>query len=60
MITVYGEKEEKMKIFDWVVAILWFITSVSLVIQDIRKWKSKKKEKEFNKWLEERREDGIR
>ena len=46
-----------MKIFDWVVAILWFITSVSLVIQDIRKWKSKKKEKEFNKWLEERRED---
>ena len=44
-----------MKIFNLIIAILWFITSVSLVIQDVRKWKSEKKERDFNKWLEERR-----
>lgn len=44
-----------MKIFNLVVEILWFITSVSFLIQDIRRWKNDKKEREFNKWLEERR-----
>lgn len=46
-----------MKIFNLIVAILWFIMSISLVIQDVRKWTSKKKEREFNKWLEKRRKD---
>lgn len=46
-----------MKIFNLVVEILWFITSVSFLIQDVRRWKSNKKEREFNKWLEERRKN---
>lgn len=46
-----------MKIFDLIVEILCFITSVSFLVQDVRKWKNDKKEKEFNKWLEERRKD---
>ncbi len=44
-----------MKIINLIFAILWFIVSVNSVIQDVRKWKSEKKEKEFKKWLEERR-----
>lgn len=46
-----------MKIFNLVVEILWLITSVSFLIQDVRRWKNDKKEREFNKWLEERRKD---
>lgn len=46
-----------MRIFNLVIEIIWFITSVSLVIQDVRKWKSEKKEREFNKWLEDRRKN---
>lgn len=47
-----------MKIFNLVVEILWFIMSVSFLIQDVRRWKNDKKEREFNKWLEERRKNG--
>lgn len=54
-IIVHGEKGEKMKIINIIIAIMLFVTNATLIIQDIRKWKSKKKEKEFNKWLEERR-----
>lgn len=46
-----------MKIFNLVAEILWLITSVSFLIQDVRRWKNDKKEREFNKWLEERRKD---
>ena len=49
------QKGKKMKIFNLVVEILWLITSVSFLIQDVRRWKNDKKEREFNKWLEERR-----
>lgn len=49
------EKGKKMKVFNLVVEILWLITSVSFLIQDVRRWKNDKKEREFNKWLEERR-----
>jgi hypothetical protein len=52
-----GVKGKKMKIFNLIIEILWFITSVSLVIQDVRKWKSEKKERDFNKWLEDRRKN---
>lgn len=51
------KKGKKMKIFNLVVEILWLITSVSFLIQDVRRWKNDKKEREFNKWLEERRKD---
>lgn len=46
-----------MYILHLIYAILWFIVNVTLVIQDVRKWRSEKKERDFNRWLEERKDE---